>query len=254
MSDLAQSIATAQAPERRTAHDLVASMQGEFAKALPATLPVERFMRVALTELRQNPQLGTCTPESLLGALLTAARLGLEVGGPRGEFYLTPRRVKGTATVVPIVGYQGLLTLARRAGVGVVKAFIVREGDVFHEGASSERGPFFDFTVQGDTDRPATGVLAVARVGDATAHAYLSKAQVEARRKRGGASDSGPWATDWEAMARKTALRELTKELPASTDDLAQARVVDEQVQTYHVGSALAAPAVLEAAADEDES
>lgn len=235
-NDLTQQIAQAQAPEKRTANDLIESMRGEFAKALPASLPIEKFMRVTLTELRQNPQLGTCTPESLLGALLTAARLGLEVGGPRGEFYLTPRRVKGAMTVVPIVGYQGLLTLARNAGVGVVKAFIVRDGDVFHEGASSERGPFFDFTVQGDTDRAATGVLAVARVDGETAHTYLSKAQIENRRRRGAAADNGPWVTDWEAMAKKTALRELSKELPASTEALARARQVDEQVQTYHVG------------------
>ena len=234
--DLSKTIAQAQDTDRRTAHALITSMEGEFAKALPASLPVEKFMRVALTELRQNDKLGTCTPASLLGALLTAARLGLEVGGPRGEFYLTPRRVKGEMTVVPIVGYQALLVLARNAGVGVVKAFIVRKGDVFHEGANSERGPFFDFTVQGDTDRDPVGVLAVARVDDQTAHTYLSHEQVEARRKRGGASDSGPWVTDWEAMAKKTALRELTKELPASTDTLARARVVDEQVQTYHVG------------------
>lgn len=245
-ADLSKTIAQAQDTDRRTARDLITSMEAEFAKALPASLPVEKFMRVALTEVRQNADLGNCTPESLLGALLTAARLGLEVGGPRGEFYLTPRRIKGEWTVVPIVGYQGLLTLARNAGVGVVKAFIVRKGDVFHEGANSERGPYFDFTVQGDTDRDPVGVLAVARVDGETAHTYLSHAQVEARRTRGGAADRGPWVTDWEAMAKKTALRELTKELPASTDTLARARVVDEQVQTYHVGDVQAEPAVAE--------
>lgn len=234
--DLSTAIAEQQTPSRRTARDLIESMSGEFAKALPANVPVDRFMRVALTEIKQNPDLAGCTPESLLGSLLTAARLGLEVGGPRGEFYLVPRKIKGTPTIVPIVGYQGLLALARRAGVGVVKAFIVREGDVFHEGASSERGPYFDFTVTGDTDRSPVGVLAVARLEGETAHVYLSRSQVEARKNRGAAGSAGPWATDWEAMAKKTAIRELTKELPAATEDLARARQVDEQVQTYNVG------------------
>jgi len=222
-----------------TAFDLVKSMESEFAKALPKHVPVEQFMRTAVTELRQSPDLQQCSAESLLGAFLTAARLGLEVGGPLGQFYLTPRRIKGVPSVVPIVGYRGLIELARRSGrVGAVKAWLVYQGDTFREGANSERGPFFDFDKQpGDpTGREIVGVLAVAKLaGGDVQHVYMTLPEVMERKARGAAGDSGPWKTDRDAMIRKTALRALAGELPQSSG-LALARQVDEQVQTFIPG------------------
>ncbi|UVK62578.1 RecT-like DNA pairing protein [Arthrobacter phage TaylorSipht] len=245
-ADLAATIGGRQAATgTATAFDLVRSMEAEFAKALPKHVPVEQFMRTAVTELRQNTDLQRSTSESLLGAFLTAARLGLEVGGPMGEFYLTPRFAKLPGQdqkawqVVPIVGYRGLVKLARNAGVGAVKAWVVYEGDHFVEGANSERGPFFDFhPMPGDpAGRKEVGVLAVARLsGGDVQHTYLTIEQVEKRKARGSAGDKGPWATDRAAMVRKSGIRALAGELPQSTL-LALARVVDEEVQTYVPGS-----------------
>lgn len=239
-ADLASTIAGKQVQTgRATAFDLVKSMEAEFSKTLPPQLPVEKFMRDAVTELRQNPDLQACSAESLLGAFLTAARLGLEVGGPLGEFYLTPRRVKGTPSVVPIIGYRGLVKLARNTGqVGVVKAWVVYEGDVFREGANSERGPYFDFEpLPGDpAGRKEVGVIAVARLaGGDVQHTYLTIDQVNERKGRGAAGDSGPWRTDRAAMIRKTGVRALAGDLPQSTA-LALARQMDEQVQSFIPG------------------
>ncbi|AYN57516.1 RecT-like DNA pairing protein [Arthrobacter phage Daob] len=238
---------------RASAFDLVRSMEAEFKKALPKHVPVEQFMRTGITELRQNVDLQRCGGPSLLGAFLTAARLGLEVGGPMGEYYLTPRqlRVPGGAQnekewqVVPIIGYRGLVKLARNAGVGAVKAWVVYEGDHFLEGADSERGPFFEFRPEpGDVEgRKEAGALAVARLaGGDVQHVYLTIKQVEARKARGAAGDKGPWASDRAAMIRKTAVRALAGELPQSTL-LALARVADEQVQQYVPGEIVDAPA-----------
>jgi recombination protein RecT len=240
---LAEQIATQQVQRgRATAFDLVNSMEAEFAKALPKEVPVEAFMRTALTELKQSTALQQCSAESLLGAFLTAARLGLEVGGPLGHFYLTPRTIKGTPSVVPIVGYQGLLELARRSGrVGAIKAFLVYEGDLFREGANSERGPFFDYEPMPGKPkgRPITGVLAAARLaGGDVQHHYMTLDEVMDRKARGAAGDSGPWKTDRDAMILKTALRALTRQLPQSTR-LTLATRVDEQVQTYIPGQTL---------------
>lgn len=237
-TDLSQKIADAQPPERRTARDLLASMEGEFAKALPAHLPVERFMRLALTEVNQSSALAACTPQSLLGALVTAAQLGLEPGGPLGQFYLTPRKIKGVMQVVPIVGYQGLRDLAYRSGqVDSIQAVIVREGDVFRRGADADRGIWFEWEPAADDDdsRPMVGVLAVARIrGAGTVWRYLTRQRVLERRDRGSAGQNGPWASDFDAMALKTALRDLAKDLPKSTA-LAVATQVDETVQEAKV-------------------
>jgi recombination protein RecT len=224
-----------------TAFDLVASMAGEFGKALPPELSPEKFVRDALTELRQSPDLQACTAESLLGAFMTAARLGLEVGGHLGHFYLTPRNVKNKRTgehekqVVPIVGYRGLMELARRSGrVGAVGADMVRAGDVFRQGFDSTRGGKFTIwePVDYEETREIVGVLAWAEVGNGIQARYLPIAQVMERKGRGAAGDSGPWRTDREAMIRKTGLRALASDLPQSTA-LALARQLDEQVQTF---------------------
>jgi recombination protein RecT len=240
--DLARAIGDAQAQQgRATAVDLVESMAGQFARTLPKDFAVEKFVRDAITELRQTPELQMCTPDSLLGAFMTAARLGLEVGGLLGEFYLTPRSVKNRSTgqqekqVVPIIGYKGLLELARRSGrVGAVGAELIREGDTFRRGYDSTRGGKFTQWEPLDYEdrREVIGVLAWAEVGTGVQDRFLPISAVMDRKARGAAGDRGPWATDRDAMIRKTGFRALVTELPQSTA-LALARQVDEQVQTY---------------------
>jgi recombination protein RecT len=241
-TDLSAQIAGKQVQAgRATAFDLVKSMEAEFAKALPKHVPVEQFMRTAVTELRQSPDLQACSAESLLGAFLTAARLGLEVGGPMGQFYLTPRKVKGVPSVVPIVGYRGLLELARRSGrVGAVGADLVREGDLFRQGYDSTRGGRVTIWEPADYEetREVIGVLAWAEIGGGTQTRYMPLSAVMERKGRGAAGDSGPWRTDRDAMIRKTGLRALAADLPQSSG-LALARQVDEQVQTYIPGETL---------------
>ena len=46
----------------------------------------------------------------------------------------------------------------------------------------------------------------------------LSRDEVEAVRKRSRAGGSGPWVTDWNEMAKKTAFRRLSKWLPLSPE------------------------------------
>ena len=64
-------------------YDLISSdkMKSQFAMALPKHIDTERFVRIALTCIRQNPKLAECSRESLLGALMTSSQLGLEPGG-----------------------------------------------------------------------------------------------------------------------------------------------------------------------------
>ena len=82
---------------------LIEQMKPEIGRALPKHLSPDRMARIATTVLRQNPQLARCTPESFLGALMTASQLGLEPG-PIGEAYLVP--FGNAVTFIP--GYRGL--------------------------------------------------------------------------------------------------------------------------------------------------
>lgn len=245
---LSDQIAGAQVAEQRTAHDLIRSMSGEFGKVLPETVPVDTFLRLALTELQRNDGLQKCTASSLLGALMLSAQLGLEPGGPLGHLYLTPRRVKNSTgqheqAVVPIIGYKGLVELARRSGkVGTVKAQIIREGDLFDQGFDTGRGGEYTVWRPADHDekRPAIGVLAWATLNgsDALQTRFTPIDAVNARRDRGAAGAKGPWATDRDAMIRKTGIRALAPDLPQSTA-LAIAQRADERVAEYRTGAGL---------------
>lgn len=56
-----------------------------------------------------------------------------------------------------------------------------------------------------------------------------SKADIDARRARSKASNSGPWQTDYDAMARKTVVRMLAPFLPLSVE---MAAAVDSDDRT----------------------
>jgi recombination protein RecT len=259
MTELSQAIAQRQtgrevAQGPKTMEAALAAMKGEFAKVLPAVLPPETFLRLALNELRATPKLAECTVPSFMGALMLGARLGLEPGGPLGQLYLTPRNLKlpGTGTrnvpaqyamqVVPIIGYRGLRDLAIRSGrVDSIQSFIIREGDRFHYGSNEERGVWHTWepldSDEDESEREWRGVLTVAQlgVGKKPVWRYLSKQAVLRRKASGDAGDRGPWKDFEEAMVRKTGVRAIANDLPSSSI-LIEAVRNDERVMLWRQG------------------
>ena len=80
--------ATGRAPalENRPAlQQYIKQMGGEIKKALPSVMTPERFTRIVLSALSTNPKLAETTPQSFLGAMMTAAQLGLEPNTPLGQ-------------------------------------------------------------------------------------------------------------------------------------------------------------------------
>lgn len=239
VADRAAAAETGTAVEKRgrTVFDLVRDQQAQFGRALPSMITPERFTRIALTTLRNNPGLANADATSLLGAFTICAQLGLEPGGPLGHAYLLPFRNNktGKTDVQFIVGYKGLIALARRSGdIGSIYAECVYDGDEFEHTLGIERnivhrpGP-------GDRTDPAriTHAYAVAKFRDGSDPMFLvlTRAQIESFRGRSKAKNSGPWVTDYAAMAMKTAIRRLSTWLPMSTE-LAQAVERDEQPVT----------------------
>lgn len=205
---------SAHTPEEKTIHDLIARMGPGLEMALPSQIGVERFTRTILTELRRTPKLYECSPQSLLGAMLLAAQLGLEPG-PLGHVYFVP--FKGE--VAFIIGYRGFVDLAYRSGLlKSISAVTVREGDAFHYRHGTR--PVLDHEPSGPpADREPTCYYAVAQLKTGGApFVVLYPDEIEATKARAPAakSDLSPWTTDYDAMARKTAIRRLAKLLPQS--------------------------------------
>lgn len=230
MSDLSTSIAKKQTEKPEpTIRDLVRAQQPAIEAQLAGTINSGAFVRAALSTIMASDDLQRATPSSILGAIMLAAQLRLEIGPALGHFYLTPRKVDGKQTCLPIIGYQGYIELAYRSGrIEKIETFLVRDGDKFDHGANSERGRFFDWTPQDyDEKRVWTGVVAMAKIrGAGTVWAYLPKDKVLARRPSYWAST--PWKTNEEEMARKTGIRALSPYLPKSVE-LGRALEADEQ-------------------------
>lgn len=195
--------------------------------ALPRHMNADRLMRVAMTSIQKTPRLLECTPQSLLGAIMQAAQLGLEPDGLLGQAYLVP--YKTTVTLIP--GYKGLVQLARRSGeLSTIMAHVVHARDRFDFQYGLEPN-LVHVPSQEEDPGPVVAVYAVAKLKDGgTQFEVMWRRQVEEIRKRSKASSDGPWVTDWDEMAKKTVLRRLCKLLPASIE-LQTAVSLDERAE-----------------------
>lgn len=234
-ADVQPSTGRAAAP---TVRETVARMEGEFSRALPKHLPVDRFLRLIMTELQKTPRLQQCSMPSLLGACMTSAQLGLELG-PLGHFYLTPRQLKGEWTVVPIIGYKGMVELARRSGLLLsIEARPVKANDVFEFEFGLNERLIHRPKLDGDRGE-SVAYYGIAKFLDG-GHQFdvMSRSDVEERRDRGSAGKNGPWVTDADAMGSKTVIRQMQRWLP-QTPEMALAAQVDETPQAWEKGMPL---------------
>jgi len=205
-------------------------LESQVAQALPRGMDAKRFMRVVATELRRHPNLMTTTPQSFLGALLEASSLGLEPG-PLGHCYLLPFRNRelGVVECQLILGYKGLIDLARRSGH--IKNIIAREvceNDQFEFEYGLKEVLVHKPILEGARGR-AVAYYGVARYkGGGHLIMVLSKADVDKYRARSKAKNSGPWTTDYTAMALKTVIRRMATFMPLSVQ-AQEAVAVDEQ-------------------------
>lgn len=229
---------------QKTLQGLIKSMEGEIARALPAHIKPDRIARIALTALRQNPDLELCTPESFLGGLITSSQLGLEINTPLGQAYLIPynnkRCINGKWQTVKEaqfqVGYMGLIDLAYRSNMyQSIYAHSVDEADTF----SFEYG--LDKKLKHvPNDQPSgkiKGYYAVYRLRNGGYDfGYMSLRQVTDYKNQysKATSDKSPWATNFDQMAKKTILKQVLKYAPKSielTRELASDESIKEDVK-----------------------
>lgn len=198
---------------------LLQQMAPQLAMALPSHLKPERMIRVATTALQVNPKLQECSARSIIACVVEASQLGLEPCGALGHAYLIPYSLKGVMTCQLIPGYKGLLHLVRNSGqLKTVTAEVVYESDEFnYELGDQPRIRHVPSTVA--EPGKVLYVYAVAELmSGGVQRVVLPVREVEKIRKRSRSANNGPWVTDWEEMAKKTALRRLTKLLPMSIE------------------------------------
>jgi len=209
---------------KATLQQYIKQMEPAIRAALPSVMTAERFSRIALSALSANPTLQECTPQSFLGAMMTAAQLGLEPNTPLGQAYLIPfkNKNKGVTECTFQIGYKGLLDLAYRSGeVSTVQAHVVYERDEFHYELGLEPS-LKHIPAMSDRGAP-TYVYAVFRTRDGIGYGFdvMSFDDVRAHAKRYSQSyskDSSPWQTNFEEMAKKTLIKRVLKYAPLKSE------------------------------------
>lgn len=201
--------------------DYIKVMAPAIQKALPSVITPDRFTRMVLSAISTNSTLAKCTPHSFLGAMMTAAQLGVEPNTALGQAYLIPyfnNKTKHYECQFQL-GYKGLIDLAYRSGeVSIIQAQTVYENDEFeyelglnpklrHIPARENRGAAIAYYAVFKTKDDGYG-FEVMSIDDVRKHgSRYSKT-----------FNNGPWKDNFDEMAKKTVLKRVLKHAPLKSD------------------------------------
>jgi recombination protein RecT len=204
----------------------VESRQQEFAAALPAHIPAERFARVILTAVNKNPALLSADRASLFSSAMMAAADGLLCDGREAALVIYRTKKKDAngdywidaVQYMPMVG--GILKKCRNSGeLSSIVARVVYAGDNFRNWID-DKGEHLEYEAGDNQDRDVVRcAFAMAKLKDGSIEVEVLKPlDIEKIRSISRSKDKGPWVDWWEEMAKKSAIRRLSKRLPLNTD------------------------------------
>lgn len=208
----------------KSLQDVIRSQWGKIEAVMPKHLSSERLYQITVSAINKDPKLAECDVPTLLSCVMKCSALGLEPSAVDGlgRAYILPfynskaRKMEATF----ILGYKGMIDLARRSGeIASIASRAVYEGDEFdYEFGLDEHCRHIPHAIDRTPDK-LTHVYMVAKFKDGGYYMdVMTKAEVDAIRKRSKAGQSGPWVTDYEAMAKKTVVRRAFPYLPVSIE------------------------------------
>lgn len=221
--------------DRDILRNQLTKMSGEFKAALPAHITPDKFARVVLTAVQQNPDLMMADRRSLLMSATKCAQDGLVPDGREAAFVIFKTKIKtkkqrpdgsfydvedwaNLCQYLPMVA--GILKRVRNGGVvSSLEAHVIHANDrfVWKQGTDSalEHEPLFP----GERGE-MIGAYAVARFKDGSPPVFrvMDRARIEKARNVSRAKN-GPLWTQWTDEAwQKTVIRNLAKYLPADAE------------------------------------
>ena len=190
-----------------------------------------QFVTSLLSIVNNNSHLAKATNTSVLNAAMKAATLDLPIDPNLGFAYIVPYGSEAQFQL----GYKGLIQLAQRSGQ-IVK---LNAGEIY---ASQFKGynPLtedleVDMTVLPKANEEVAGYFAFMRLSNGFEKTlFWTKDRVLAHGKKYSRSFSGkssPWQTDFDAMARKTVLKQLLSTYAPLSIEMQQA-IIDDNVDS----------------------
>src|ERR1700730_15525130 len=205
----------------------LSDMGGQFRAALPAHIPVERFSRVVMTAVQNNPELLECDQRSLWNAAMKAAQDGLLPDGREGAITVRKDWKKGTKLALWQLMIAGIRKKARNSGeIATWDAHAVFENDLFKYELGDE--PFVRHKpgLRNHGQIIAAYSVCTLKSGEKTREIMSIEEMHDVRDRysdgwkafKAGLIKSTPWSTSEEEMCRKTVARRHSKVLPMSSD------------------------------------
>jgi recombination protein RecT len=189
-------------------------------ESLPAYVTPERIMRVAINAFGARPELRECTKLSLLGGIVKASQMGLEIDlmdeATLVAFWSNKRKVKEAQLMI---GYQGLMKLGLNSGlIGKWSAHVVYEKDTFSYSYGTDEH-LKHVPYHGSDRGPIVAAYSIVRFKNGF-YDFVVVGREDLDRVRAVSRDSeGNFWTQWEdRMSMKTAIRAHYKTLPKSRE------------------------------------
>ena len=241
MGNLAESAREiTQASPQNDFKNVLATQWEKIAAVMPRHMSEERMYQLAVSAYNSTPQLAQCSIVSVLSCVMKCAALGLEPSAVDGlgRAYILPYRNRKTGGYEAqfIMGYKGILQLARNSGeIESISARAVYEGDEFSYSYGLHEDLQHVPSNAPKDGRELTHAYCIAKFKDG-GHYFnvLTREDIEKARKSSQAGNSkySPWATHYEQMAVKTAVRRAFPYLPVSIE-AQSAAAADETTPDY---------------------
>lgn len=186
------------------------------------------FLSSLLTLTNNNRLLATANPKTILAAAAMAASLDLPISPSLGKAWIVP--YKGSASFQ--IGYKGVIELAMRTGK--MKHIIMTP---VYEGEIRDWNRFTEAYTPGEkvSDNVVGYFARFETVNGFSKTAYWTKEEVTAHAKRfSKAFNSGPWQSDFDAMACKTVLLSIMKTYAPMSIEMQEALESDGKVATIN--------------------
>lgn len=187
----------------------------QWQQALPPHISIDHFQRVVMTAIQINPKLVEVDRRSLWLACTQAAQDGLLPDGREGA--IVP--FKGKGKWMPMVA--GLFKKMRNTGeITTIVARVVDTADDYDYWLDEE-GEHIKWRPAITPNGQVRCVFAMAKTRDGSLYVEpMSLKEIERVRASSpsGQDRDAPWVNWWDEMAKKTAIRRMSKRLPSAPD------------------------------------
>lgn len=205
-------------------------VQNSLQELLGSPQRAKAFQSAIIGAAKQSARLSECEPSSVLYAAVNAATLNLPINQNLGYAYLIPYGKECQFQL----GWKGMIQLAQRSGqYKTINVSEVKEGELVE--INHLTGEIsFDWMTDYDArlKKKTVGYVAYFEtVNGFSKTLYSSIEEVKQHGKRFSKTfASGPWKTDFDAMAKKTMIKMLVSKYGPLSIEMEKAVTTDQSV------------------------